>query len=343
MNSKQRFRAACEGAPTDRPPVWIMRQAGRTLPEYNQVREKHSFLEIVHTPELAAEVTLQPVQRFPLDAAIIFSDILVIPAALGVDVQFVPHPVLSPAIQSAADLDQLRAGGAASLEYVAAALQLVRRELGEEKALLGFAGAPFTVASYMVEGSGSKTHSRIKTLMYSEPALYDRLMSAICTVTADYLRLQIGAGVDAVQLFDSWAGELSPGDFAQFALPYVQRIVEAVAGRGAHVIYYVNGVGNLLEQAAASGAGVLGIDWRIELSEVRRRLGFRTVVQGNLDPAVLFAPPELIRSRTFEILSQTNGDSHILNLGHGVQPDTPLKGIEAFIQAAVEWRRPGNG
>jgi uroporphyrinogen decarboxylase len=341
MNSKQRFLGACRGAALDRPPVWIMRQAGRTLPEYNAVRQRHSFMDIVRTPELAALVTLQPVQRFPLDAAIIFSDILVVPAAMGVDVQFVPHPVLGTAVKSSADVDALRVGGAAeSLGYVAEALRIVRAELGDEKALLGFAGAPFTIASYMVEGGGSKTYSKVKGLMYREPALYDRLLTAISDVTADYLAAQIAAGADAVQIFDSWAGELGPADFAQFALPYVQRIAGRLAGLGAPVIYYVNGVGNLLEHAKASGAGVLGIDWRVELGEVRRRLGSATVVQGNLDPAVLFGPKELIRAKTYEIISQTTGVSHILNLGHGVQPDTPLEGIETFVQAVVDWRRP---
>lgn len=340
MDSRQRFLGACDGAALDRPPVWIMRQAGRTLPEYNALREKHSFWELVSTPALACEVTLQPLRRFPLDAAIVFSDILTVPLAMGVDVQFVPHPVLGQKVASAEDIAALRVDGAAeSLSYVYEALRLVRAELGAEKALLGFAGAPYTIASYMVEGGGSKTYSKIKGLLYREPKLYERLLIAISFVTVHYLRQQIEAGADAVQIFDSWAGELSPEDYARAALPYVQLIVEQLAGSGARVIYYVNGIGNVLEQAAASGADVLGVDWRVGLGEARRRLGPGQALQGNLDPAVLFAAPEYIRARTNEMLSQTNGVAHIANLGHGVQPDTPLAGIEAFVQATVDWRR----
>lgn len=340
MNSRQRFAAACGAIPLDRPPVWIMRQAGRTLPEYRALREQHPFLELLSTPALAAEVTLQPVRRFPLDAAIIFSDILVVPAAMGLELGFTPKLALAPVIRTHADVAALKVAGAAdALGYVPDAIRLVRAEVGEERAVLGFAGAPFTVASYMVEGGSSKSYHQIKQLMYREPEVYHRLLSAVADVTVDYLLAQIAAGVDAVQLFDSWAGELSPGDFAQYALPYTQSVIARVFASGTPVIYYINGVGGLLELASASGAQVLGIDWRIELAEVRRRLGRQAVVQGNLDPGALFAAPADIRRWTQAMLEQTGGHGHIANLGHGVHPDTPLEGIAAFIEAVITWNK----
>lgn len=340
MISRQRFIAACKGEPVDRPPVWIMRQAGRTLPEYRALREKYDFKKLTTTPMLAAEVTLQPLRRFPMDAAIIFSDILVVPEAMGLKVEYEPKLGVSPLVNSKADVDSLAAAGAAErLSYVADALAAVRLELGDEKALLGFAGAPFTVASYMIEGGSSKSYSAIKKLMFREPQVFGELLGKVADVTADYLSMQIDAGADAVQIFDSWAGELSQRDFEAFALPYVRRIIERVNAKGAPVIYYINGVGTLLESAAKSGAAVIGVDWRLSLKEVRRRLGNNTVVQGNLDPGVLFADAAEIERRTHEMIDETGGTSHIANLGHGVAPDTPLEGISAFVDAVIGWTK----
>ena len=341
MNAKQRFLAACNGQPVDHPPVWIMRQAGRTLPEYNKVREQHSFWDICKTPELAALVTLQPVKRFPLDAAIIFSDILTIPAAMGQQVSFTPMS-LTPAIRSAADVDNLPAVDIpGDLGYVGQAIEAVRAEVGQDFPVLGFSGAPYTLASYMVEGGSSKSYHRIKSLMYTRPEVYDRLLVKIADAVADYLLMQITASVNAVQLFDSWAGELSVPDYRRFALPYVQRIIQRLKTAGVPVIYFINGVGVLLETAAESGADVMGIDWRVSLTDARRRLGADRVVQGNLDPAVLFASKDEITRRTFAMLDETGGAGHIANLGHGVLPDTPLDGIAAFIDAVAQWsKRP---
>ncbi len=340
VNSKQRFKLACNGQPVDRPPVWIMRQAGRTLPEYRALKEIHDFKELMSTPELAAEVTLQPVRRFPLDAAIIFSDILVVPEAMGLELEFSPKLFLSPSVRSKIDVDALRVTGAAeSLEYVIKAIELVRKELVDEKAVLGFSGAPYTVASYMIEGGSSKSYSHLKSFMYREPSLFDRLLNAVTDVTVDYLLMQVEAGVDAVQLFDSWAGELSPADYSIYALPYVQRIIERVQATGTPVIYYINGVGNILEEACNSGAKIMGIDWRISLTDVRARLGSDIVLQGNLDPGLLFALPDEIRRRTNAMINETAGLRHIANLGHGVVPETPLEGIEAFITSVISWKR----
>lgn len=317
-----------------------MRQAGRTLPEYRALKEKHDFKELMSTPELAAEVTLQPVRRFPFDAAIIFSDILVVPEAMGLELGFSPKLYLSPAVRSRSDVEALRVAGAAdSLRYVADAIELVKSQLGDGKALLGFAGAPYTVASYMIEGGGSKSYSRLKSLMYREHAVFDALLGAVADVTTEYLLMQVEAGVDAVQLFDSWAGELSPQDYRMYALPYVQRIVGQIQQTGTPVIYYVNGIGNILESANKSGAKILGIDWRISLTDVRKRLGKGVIVQGNLDPGLLFANPDEIRKRTFTMIDETGGKGHIVNLGHGVAPETPLTGIAEFVGAVVDWKR----
>jgi uroporphyrinogen decarboxylase len=315
-----------------------MRQAGRTLPEYRAVREKHSFWEVCRTPELAAEVTLQPVRRFGLDVAVIFSDILVIPEAMGLQVAFSPRLYVAPPIASSADVRALRRPDVGrALGYVADAIRTVRREAGDGLAIAGFCGAPFTLASYMVEGGSSKHFDRLKSLMYREPAVFSELMERLSDCLVDYLIMQKEAGATTLQLFDTWATILSPGDFRRYALPYLQRIVERVRPIGLPLIYYVNGIGNLLEAAQEIGADILGIDWRVELAEVRRRLGPGRVVQGNLDPGVLFAPPEEIRRRVRAMLEQTGGIGHVVNLGHGLIPSTPLEGIEAFIAAVREW------
>lgn len=338
MKSRERFLCACRGEQVDRPPVWMMRQAGRSLPEYRALREKHGFWEVMTTPELAAEVTLQPVRRFPIDAAILFCDILVIPAALGMEVQFTPKLSVSPVVRDRSDVDSLKPAGALeSLAYVGNSLRAIREEAGEDMTVLGFAGAPYTIASYMVEGGSSKSFHKLKGLMYNSPDTYDSMIDKVVDLTADYLEMQLESGADAVQLFDSWAGELNITDYRRFALPAVQRIIERVSRKGAPVIYFLNGVGNLLEAANECGAQVLGIDWRVDLATVRKRLGDSLVVQGNLDPAVLFAPSDVIKKKTNAMLNQTGGRGHIANLGHGVMPDTPISGIETFLAAIAQW------
>jgi uroporphyrinogen decarboxylase len=338
MTSRERIGNALTCAPVDRPPVWMMRQAGRTLPEYLAIRERYSFWELCRTPELAAKVTLQPLARFPVDAAIIFSDILTVPAAMGMEVSFADGLALSPAVRDEAGLAALRTPVVeVDLGYVAGALRQTRRELGREKALLGFSGAPYTLATYMVEGGSSRHYSRIKALMFGSPSVYEKLADRLADVVVDYLGMQVEAGADAVQLFDSWAGELGPEDYRRFVLPGVQRIVEGVKPLGAPVIYYVNGIANVVDSVRETGVDAVSVDWRLTLREARHRLGRRVALQGNLDPAGLFAPPPEIERRVFAMLDETDGEGHVANLGHGLIADTPLQGIEAFVNATISW------
>ncbi|MBU1339105.1 MAG: uroporphyrinogen decarboxylase [Acidobacteria bacterium] len=341
MTSIERFLKAVRFEDVDRPPVWMMRQAGRTLPEYRSLREKHSFWELCRTPELAAEVTLQPLNRFQLDAAVIFSDILVVPAALGMKVSFSPRLEISPAISDFEGIERLNVDDICQrLDYVAAVVKRVFKDTNGKTAVLGFSGAPFTLSSYMIEGGSSRHFIKVREMMYGDTSNFMTLQEKLTHVISEYLILQAEASATAVQLFDTWAGELSPRDFETFVQPFVQQIIQTVKKKtDIPIIYYVNGIGSHLSSAASSGADVLGVDWRISLSEVRRRLGERAVVQGNLDPAVLFAPQEEIRRRVNDLLHETGGQGHIVNLGHGLIPETHLSGIETFIKSVIEWRK----
>lgn len=339
MDSKERFERACRGEAVDHPPVWIMRQAGRTLPEYRQLRERHSFWEICRTPELAAEVTLQPIRRFGMDVAVVFSDILVVPAAMGLGIRFEPELSVDPPVRSGDDVARLvRPDVAAALGYVGDAIRATRREGGERLPVLGFSGAPYTLAAYMVEGGGARRFEQLRTLAHGRPEAFEALMSIVSEVVIDYLRMQVDAGAAAVQLFDTCAGDLAMDDYRRIVLPYVARIVGAIQARGAPVIYYVYAGGHLVEAARESDARVLGMDWRTPLGQVRRRLGSSLVLQGNLDPAALFAGDDEIRARVFRMLDETGGVGHIANLGHGVIPETPIAGIEAFVRSVREWK-----
>ncbi len=343
MNSLERFLKASRFENVDRPPVWMMRQAGRTLPEYRSLREKHSFWKICRTPELATEVTLQPIRRFPIDAAVIFSDILVIPDAMGLEVSFTPKLSISPVIQTAADVDRLDVSQIEKqLDYVAETIRCVNREIGSQKAVLGFSGAPFTISSYMIEGGGSRHFIKVREMMYRQTQLFLDLQEKLVQAISMYLILQAKASATAVQLFDTWAGELNPKDYSRFVQPFVKSIIENVKKcSDIPVIYYINGIGNLLSAAASTGADVIGVDWRMTLTQVRQVLGDKTVVQGNLDPALLFAPEDEIRQRVRQMIAETNGLGHIVNLGHGLIPESPLSGIEAFIETVIEWK-PAN-
>ena len=339
MNSRERILAALTGKPVDRPPVWMMRQAGRTLPEYRALKEKYSFWELCRTPELAMQVTMQPLQRFPVDAAIIFSDILVIPAAMGIQVDFTPAPRLATTIASRSDVEALNWQGAEqSLSYVAEALRLVRQEMGDRKALMGFSGAPYTLACYMIDGIGSKGFTKTRTMMYEAPELMEQLLDRLTDAVEDYVTMQINAGIDGFQLFDTWAIDLDRPLFDKFVLPRMKRLFARLQAKGVPGIYYINGIGSLLEGAQLTGAQALGIDWRLPLGEVRKRLGPDQVVQGNLDPLALFSPPQQIRQAVNDMLAQTGGRNHVANLGHGLTPTTPLAGIEAFVQAVLDWK-----
>ncbi len=338
MNGKERFIAAAFGREVDEVPVWMMRQAGRTLPEYRALKDKYTFWELCHSPELAAEVTLQPVRRFPLDGAVIFSDILVIPVAMGIEVDFTPAPVMGRTIDNAADVEGLLVvDPERDLGFVGSAIRNVVGELGDQCAVLGFSGAPYTLACYMVDGMGAKGFVKTRAMMHQEPELFGALLDRLTDAVGDYLEMQIDAGVSAFQIFDTWAGDLYPSIFRAVVQPRVTRLFERLQRRGVPGIYYINNVSHLLEDAAACGSQVMGIDWRLPLARVREVLPHRPV-QGNLDPLALFAPPEYIREQVFEMLDATGGRGHIANLGHGLTPTTPISGIEAFVGAVKEWR-----
>ncbi|MBA2459747.1 MAG: uroporphyrinogen decarboxylase [Gemmatimonadales bacterium] len=337
------FLRACRREPVERPPVWMMRQAGRYLPEYRAVRARSDFLTMVGTPELAVEVTLQPVDLIGVDAAIIFSDILVIPQAMGMSltVEEGTGPRFQHPLRGPADLERLRdVVPEEGLGYVLEALRLARRELAGRVPLIGFAGAPWTLMSYMVEGSGSKSFARAKRFLVEEPRPAHELLGRLARTVGEFLAAQVSAGAQAVQLFDSWAAALGPSDFREFALPYLAEAARIARGAGAPVIAFAPGAGWALEEIAdATGADVIGVDWQTDAGAARRRLADRPVaLQGNLDPCWLYGAPSLIRERTREMLEAFGGRGHIANLGHGILPDVPVANARAFVEAVREWR-----
>jgi uroporphyrinogen decarboxylase len=340
-----RLLRALARQPVDRTPVWIMRQAGRYLPEYRKTRERAgSFLALATHPELACEVTLQPLARFPLDAAILFSDILMIPKAMGVGLAFEEGegPRIERPVRRAADVDALPVPDPAKeLRFVMETVALVRRELAGRVPLIGFAGSPWTVATYMVEGGSSRDFARIKGLLYGEPKALHRLLATLARATTDYLNAQIAAGAQAVMLFDTWGGALSTPAYLEFSLAYMEQVVAGLTrereGRQVPVILFTKGGGAWLERMAAAGADALGVDWTTELSAARRATGGRVALQGNMDPGVLYAPPATIRAEVARILeSYGRGPGHVFNLGHGVQPGVDPEHVAAMIAAVAE-------
>ena len=338
--SASRFLRACRREPTDCTPVWVMRQAGRYLPEYRALRARHGFLELCKTPALAAEVTLLPVRRLDVDAAILFADILLILEAMGVGLEFAKGdgPVIHRPVRSRADVEALtRVPAAASLSYVFDTIRLVRAGLAGKVPLIGFAGAPFTLASYIVEGRGSRNYVHTKMLMYGDPAVWHLLMERLAEATVEYVREQVAAGAEAVQLFDSWIGCLSPDDYRSYVLPHMRTTFAALARIGVPVIHFGTGTTALLELMREAGGDVIGLDWRVDLGAAWERLGADVAVQGNLDPVALFAPPDEIRRRVARILEQAGGrPGHVFNLGHGVLPETPVAHVVAMIDAVHE-------
>ena len=337
------FLRACRREPVERPPVWMMRQAGRYLPEYREVRTRADFLTMVHTPELAARVTLQPVDILGVDAAIIFSDILVVPAAMGMalTVEEGTGPRFHDPISSPRDLERLRdVDVERDLGYVLEALRLTRAELRGRVPLIGFAGAPWTLMSYMVEGAGTRTFTRAKRFLMEQPRSAHALLGRMTAVVGRFLQAQVAAGAQAVQLFDSWAAALGPRDFREFALPYLAESARAAGSTGVPVIAFAPGAGWALEEiASATGAEVIGVDWQTDAGEARRRLGpMQVALQGNLDPTWLYAPPAEIGRRTHAMLEAFGGVGHIANLGHGILPDVPVEHAAAFVRAVQEWR-----
>jgi len=334
---------ACRREAVERPPVWMMRQAGRYLPEYRKVRERADFLTMVGTPELAVEVTLQPVELIGVDAAIIFSDILVVPQAMGLALTVddgvgprFPEPLRTPA-----DLARLRdIVPEESLAHVLEAIRLTRRELNGRVPLIGFAGAPWTLASYMIEGGGSKSWAVAKRFLLERPDDAHALLGRLARAVGAFLKAQVAAGAQVVQLFESWAGALGPDDFRTFALPYLAEAVRTAKSAGVPVIAFAPGAGWALEEIArATGADVLGIDWQTEAAAANRRAApFPVALQGNLDPCWLYAAPAEIRRRTRDMLAAFGGRGHIANLGHGMLPDVPPAHARAFVDAVKEWR-----
>jgi len=336
---------ACRRLPVERPPVWMMRQAGRYLPQYRAVRERADFLTMVRTPELAVEVTLQPVDILGVDAAIIFSDILVVPQAMGMalSVEDGIGPRFHQPLRSAGDFARLHdAVPADDLGYVLDALRAARRALDGRVPLIGFAGAPWTLMSYMVEGQGTKSFTAAKRLLLEEPARAHALLGRLARAVGEFLAAQVAAGAQAVQVFDSWASALGPRDFREFALPYLVEAVRLARSAGAPVIAFAPGAGWALEEIAdATAADVIGVDWQTDAADARRRLAGRPVaLQGNLDPSWLYAAPEEIRARTHDMLAAFGGCGHIANLGHGIHPDVPVAHARAFVDAVKEWRGP---
>lgn len=333
---KDRFLRACRRESVDRPPLWIMRQAGRYLPEYRALRARADFLTLCRTPELAVEASLQPVRRFALDAAIVFSDILLPAAAMGCHLTFEPGPRIAAPIRTRADVEALRTPPMAeAAPATAEAVRLLARELGGRMPVIGFAGAPFTLAAYLVQGAGGAGFGAIKELMRRDPVTLDRLLDKLTTVTTDWLQLQVAAGAAAVQLFDSWAGILSPEDYRRFALPSARRIADTIRSDGTPVIYFAVDGNHLIEEARQTGADVLGICWRTPLDEARRRTGDSVALQGNLDPHVLLGPVDLVRTRARQVLHEGQGPGHIMNLGHGILPGTPIASVEALVETVA--------
>ncbi len=333
------FLKVLKGEPAERVPVWMMRQAGRYLPDYMKLKARYDFFTRVQTPELATEITLQPVHQVGVDAAIIFSDILVIPQAMGVEVLMEEGkgPHLPQTISTAADINRLVTSGAEdSLGYVMNALSLTKKELAGRVPLIGFAGAPWTIMCYMVEGRGSKTWDRAKAFAYTEPLLAHSLLEKITDITIDYLKAQVKAGADVVQVFDSWAGALSPADFRTYAMPYLERIAAALKDH-APVILFPKGSWYALPELVNSGASALGLDWCTEPSRARELTNGDIVLQGNFDPAKLLAPVDEIRKAVKEMIDGFGKEKYIANLGHGITPNVPVEHAIAFVEAVKEF------
>jgi uroporphyrinogen decarboxylase len=337
-----RFLRACRRQPVDVTPVWFMRQAGRYMAEYRAIREKHSLLDICKTPDLATEVTLQPIKAHKVDAAILFADILLPLEPMGAPFEFAKGegPRVFEPIREKRQVDALRViEPEEGLGYVLEAIRSIRKELDGKTPLIGFAGAPFTLASYLIEGGKSANFAKTKGLMYAEPDVWSDLMSKLSEVIRRYLRAQVEAGAQAIQLFDSWIGELSPTDYIAFVQPHVKKILSDVQQAGVPVIHFGTGTANLLVHQRDAGGDVIGVDWRTPIDEAIKKLGDSVAVQGNLDPHLLSAPPELLEERVEDILRRVGGRSgHIFNLGHGILPHTPPDAVTRVVELVHQFR-----
>ncbi len=338
------FLRACRREPVPYTPVWFMRQAGRSLPEYHKVRAGLPMLECCFMPELVAEITLQPVRRHGVDAAVYYSDIVVPLKAIGLDLEIKPGvgPVIAEPVRTLADLDRLRVPTPEELAPIDAAVRLLTAELGATP-LIGFGGAPFTLASYLIEGGPSKGHELTKAMMYGAPELFTALLDRIADITAAFLIAQIDAGASAVQLFDSWVGSVAPEDYRQHIQAASAKVFAAVADRGVPRIHFGVGTGELLRDLGEAGADVVGVDWRVPLDEAARRVGPGKALQGNLDPAALFAPPAALDAATQRVLDQARGlEGHVFNLGHGVPPNTDPGQLTRVVEYVHEHSRTGS-
>lgn len=331
MNTVPRFLKACRGEPVDKIPAWLMRQAGRYLPEYRNLREKHSFMELCKTPALAVEITLQPVERFRMDAAILFSDILFILESMGANLKFDENhgPRLAYDVSQRGGEDGLRVPDPErDLGFVLETIRQLRGALDDRTALIGFSGAPFTLASYLIEGGSSRTFFATKSFMYRNTGGFHRLMGLLSDAVALYLQAQIDAGAQAVQIFDTWAGILSPGDYREYVLPYMQRILESLPGNEVPTIHYSLGTSTLLDEMKQMGAGVMGLDWKVDIGRARERLGPAVPVQGNMDPFALFQNEASLETTLLDILAKGSAmPGYIFNLGHGIHQKTPVESV----------------
>jgi uroporphyrinogen decarboxylase len=331
---ESRFVLACRRHPVDVTPVWLMRQAGRYMPEYRKVRKQHSLLEICKTPELAAEVTVTAAERLGVDAAIIFADLLLPLEVMGLDFEFVAGdgPKIEKPVRDANAIAQLKTDGAAELDYVAQSVRIVARHFGSRLPVIGFCGAPFTLASYMIEGGGSRHYIHTKQLMHGDPEAWDELMRRIARVLSQYARQQVNAGADALQVFDSWVGCLSPDDYVRFVLPHTKALIGELKATGVPVIYFGTDSATLLPAMKQTRAEVIGVDWRLPIDDAFEMLGENFAVQGNLDPVALFNSEKEVRRQVREVLDRAAGRiGHIFNLGHGILPETPVENVLALV------------
>lgn len=338
-----RFLKACRREQTDYTPVWLMRQAGRYMPEYMAIREKSDFLTMCKTPELATEVTLQPVDILGVDAAILFADILLPLEGMGLDLAFAKNegPVISNPVRTKKDVENIRILEAEeATPYVMEAIRMLRKELENKVPLIGFSGAPFTIASYIIEGGGSKEYKNCKTMMYKEPELWHALLSKISEVLLRYLKAQIKAGAQAVQMFDSWVGALNAQDYVTYVLPHSKFVLDGLKDEGVPVIHFANNAGAMLEKVAEAGGDVIGVDWRVNLDQAWSRVGYDRAIQGNLDPFILFSTPKVIEEKVKWILGMAdNRPGHIFNLGHGINKETPVENVKALVEAVHKYSR----
>jgi uroporphyrinogen decarboxylase len=340
--SAGRFLDACRRRATDVRPVWFMRQAGRYMKPYRDIRAKHSILEICKKPELAAEVTLQPVEILDVDAAIIFADLLLPVEPMGLKLTFVSGegPSIANPVTEPEDIDGLSTSRTDELGYVAESIQVVTRALAGRVPVIGFVGAPFTLASYMIEGGPSKTFLKTKKLMYADETMWRRLMGKLVDVLGDFASLQVGGGAKAIQVFDSWVGALGPDDYVRYVQPYSRALIERIRSASVPVIHFGTGAAGFFKELHAAGGDVLGVDWRINIDQAWMDIGYRSAIQGNLDPVALFAPLPELKTKVHDLLRRTGTrPGHIFNLGHGILPETPVENVKAVVQMVRDFQR----